>query len=373
MIERENLKVLLVEDSLGDARLISTQLESVDLPHCAVQTTRTLAESIRQVAKEPVDLVLLDLALPDSTGIDTYRSVRRESSTPVIVVTAHEDSAMDAINEGADDSLIKGRFDGDILKRTIRHTMARWQLRQQLLEQQAGFHQIIENHPDGVVVVDANGDVLYANQSAQVLFGVEQDELLGANFGYPLATKSTQITFLQPRPDGSIKITAEFRTLDTTWEGQSAHVVFIRDVSKLVREQALLDRAVKDSSTPLSQRHFSQLPLAESNPEQFGELSLAYDTLLEEALEIRAYKSTKNFEDSLSRFTDQLMECQPGPRDLIAMHTSVMKAKLREASPARAEAYLDEGRLLVLNLMGRLVAYYRPYALAGSPHHQGEM
>lgn len=372
MIERDNLKVLLVEDSLGDARLISTQLASVDLPQCAIQTTRTLAEGISQVAKESIDLVLLDLALPDSTGIDTFRSVRKESSTPVIVLTSHEESAIDAVNEGADDSLIKGRFDGDILKRTIRHTMARWQLRQQLLEQQAGFRQIIDNHPDGVVIVDANGDVLYANQSTQVLFSVEQHELIGTNFGFPLATNSTQITFLQPRLDGSIKITAEFRTLDTTWEGQGAHVVFVRDVSKLVREQALLDRVVNDSSTPLSKRHFSQLPLAESNPQRFDELSQAYAELLEDALEIRAYKSSKNFESTLNQFVDQLMECQPGPRDLIAMHTTVMKAKLREASPARSEAYLDEGRLLVLNLMGRLVAYYRPYALAGSPRNQGE-
>lgn len=356
------MHVLLIEDNPGDAAMVSSMLAPGQFK---VDVAETLQSGVAKAAAKAHSVILVDLDLPDSLGVDTYRDVRASVDTPVVVVSGHQDTALAALAEGAEDVLIKGQFDGKHLQQTIRSAIVRAEMQRSLVAQHRGFRAIIEHHPDGVLVVDEIGVVLFANPAAELLFGATAAELAGEEFGYPIAEETTRVTLLQDRGGESTKITAELRTESMDWDGRPATVVFVRDIGALVREEALLTRTITELTTRVSGRQFGALSLREADSAHFAELAAAYAELLETALEVRAYKSKKDYEGAINEFVDVFTMARPGPRDLIEIHTTVLRDKISAAPPPRAEAYLEEGRLLVLKLMGRLVTFYRPFAVGG--------
>ena len=123
------IRVLLVEDNAGDARLVREHL--ADAPGAqgfALEDCPTLALAAAAFARTPPDVVLLDLSLPDSFGLETLVRWQELAPTlPVIVLTGSDDEAMAvaAVREGAQDYLIKGRIDGDLLAQAIRYAIER--------------------------------------------------------------------------------------------------------------------------------------------------------------------------------------------------------------------------------------------------------
>lgn len=121
MIE-QTISVLLVEDNPGDARLIREELKdcSFTLFHCRV--AETLEAGLAAFEEGAADVVLLDLSLPDSRGLDTVRSmVAQAPEVPIVVLTGTDDkeTALEAIRGGARNYLVKGKFGGEVLERTI--------------------------------------------------------------------------------------------------------------------------------------------------------------------------------------------------------------------------------------------------------------
>ncbi|GAB6859963.1 hybrid sensor histidine kinase/response regulator [Haloplanus litoreus] len=143
----DGLNVLLVEDNEGDARLIrhhlrsetSTVFEPPDLTHVS-----SLAAAVERLAAEPFDLVLLDLGLADSYGIETLERLNERIDAvediqplPVVVLTGltDDETALRAIQEGAQDYLLKDKLDGALLERAIRYAMERHRQEQRLKRQ----------------------------------------------------------------------------------------------------------------------------------------------------------------------------------------------------------------------------------------------
>jgi len=129
------MRILLVEDHAGDERLIREVLRadaSVEL-----ETARTLREGIETCTRCHFDAVLLDLALPDSRGLETV--LRLQKAAPrvaVVVLTGRDDGelALEAAKAGAQDYLVKGRVDLDLLRRSVRYAIARKSAEAQLQE-----------------------------------------------------------------------------------------------------------------------------------------------------------------------------------------------------------------------------------------------
>jgi two-component system, cell cycle response regulator len=133
----ERTRVLLVEDNPGDARLVREALND-GLPG---QFTVQVAESLKQAletlraAIDEVDVVLLDLSLPDSQGLETYRAVHAQcSACPILVLSGLNDEsiALKAVNEGAQDFLRKSRVDSELLPRAIHYAIERNRLLEQV-------------------------------------------------------------------------------------------------------------------------------------------------------------------------------------------------------------------------------------------------
>jgi signal transduction histidine kinase len=125
------LQVLLVEDNAGDARLVremfrSEKPGSVKLTHLSL-----MSEAVTHLEQGGVDIVLLDMGLPDGHGLDTVRRAHAAAPTvPVIVLTGLDDEALaaSAMKEGAQDYLIKGQIENRALPRALRHAIERMRM-----------------------------------------------------------------------------------------------------------------------------------------------------------------------------------------------------------------------------------------------------
>ena len=133
--------ILLVEDNPGDARLIREMLAE---PTAADQTASfrlvhadRLAAGLALLAKAAADVILLDLSLPDSQDLDTFLRVRAAApETPIVVLTGlgDETTGLKAIQAGAQDYLVKGQVDGNVLGRAVRYAIERQGLTRALRE-----------------------------------------------------------------------------------------------------------------------------------------------------------------------------------------------------------------------------------------------
>ena len=128
-------RILLVEDNPGDARLIRELLSDSGHYGDSVDEASRLVDALSALRSLAVDLVLLDLSLPDSRGLDTFSRLHTAApNVPMIVLTGLDDraTALAAVKEGAQDYLLKGAVNGELLSRAIRYAIERQQLLSEL-------------------------------------------------------------------------------------------------------------------------------------------------------------------------------------------------------------------------------------------------
>lgn len=122
------VRILLVEDNPGDARLLRFTLEEAESLRFELVHAARLSEALDAVRADPADVVLLDLSLPDAHGMETVtRMLDAAPAVPIIVLTGLTDEtvAVQAVQAGAQDYLVKGSVDGGTLARAIRYAMER--------------------------------------------------------------------------------------------------------------------------------------------------------------------------------------------------------------------------------------------------------
>ena len=118
----EPIKVLLVEDNRGDARLVKELLKDVSLSHIQLIHVERVSTALAHLANYKIDIVLLDLSLPDGLGLKPLRQIRIiGQGIPIIILTGlnSPEIAHKAMQHGASHYLVKGQFDSAMLERTI--------------------------------------------------------------------------------------------------------------------------------------------------------------------------------------------------------------------------------------------------------------
>jgi diguanylate cyclase (GGDEF)-like protein len=136
--------VLLIEDNPGDARLIREMIAEDPNAPFILSCVERLALGLEQLSAGETGLVLLDLSLPDSLGLETFAKVYAPSPTvPIIVLTGNDDQnvALSAVKSGAQDYLIKGRLDRELLLRSMHYSIERKRYQVQL-EHQANYDML---------------------------------------------------------------------------------------------------------------------------------------------------------------------------------------------------------------------------------------
>jgi len=266
------IKVLLIEDNPGDARLIQEILNESRNNMFDLECFDKLSTGLESIAGEHIDIILSDLSLPDSQGLDTIVRVHSQASdVPIIVLTSlnDEDLAIMALQKGAQDYLVKGQVDSNLLVRSIK----------------------------------------YAIERCRLLNELEQ----------------------------------------------------VRQRENQREEIESLDHISSSSQSTLTAAMYGMKLLNDSQPDIFNELVQQYGGILDEALMQKNYKIENNYSKKLIQMAEKLGFLRVGPREVVSIHTKTLKEKNRDIHYKKAQANIEEGRLMVLELMGNLVSFYRNY------------
>jgi CheY-like chemotaxis protein len=260
-------RLLLVEDDPAYARLIEALLGETRAIPFLVDRADRLASAMARADRGDIDVVLLDLGLPDSNGLETFRRMRERCAAPIIVLTGMDDDelALEAVWAGAQDFLVKGKFDHKLLEHTLRYSIQR---------------EVVRRESDRV---------------------------------------------RRDREMSSLHRMA--RAPESPWaQGGNAPVV------------ALPSAAQPDLATRYGEL-LEMAPGRRNSPE--------VDVALSEGLRVLA---------------DRLGEIWCGPADVAQIHDQVLRTRTDGLPPQKALVFLEEGRRMVLELMGHLVAHYRARA-----------
>ncbi len=179
MLHAAVLRVLLVEDNPFDAHLVRRALESGDDPIHLEWSTR-LEEGLERLRRESFDAMLLDLGLSETWGLESLQRTReRAPDMPVVVLTGDDDErlAHETFRRGAQDLLVKGRFDPGELRRAVRYAIERQSAERHTREREAIHRLVTEHASDPILTIDQDGLVAQANRAACELF--EEPALVG--------------------------------------------------------------------------------------------------------------------------------------------------------------------------------------------------
>jgi len=234
-MKEKNINGLLIEDDPDDTMLL---MELMAQPgRSSFKFTFACAEDLKTgfeiLAKGGIEVILLDLTLPDSRGLETVLKVRAQAPRiPIVVLTGTQDEqlGLEALRHGAQDYQVKGDINGHTLKRTISYAVERYRLL-------ASIQNIIANTPDGMVIINSKGAIGYVNPAAAALLGGNAAGLLGKPFPFQLSESAVD-EFLIPEAGGKA-YAVETRVTKIEWNDEPARLVSMRDITELRRNERL--------------------------------------------------------------------------------------------------------------------------------------
>jgi len=141
------IKVLLIEDNLADIVLIKEMLKESLNTTFKLYDVHYLNEGLKYLEENEIDVLLLDLNLPDSQGLDTFQKANEKApNVPIIILTAFDDeyTAVEAVKEDAQDYLTKGKVDSDLLTRSISYAIERKQIEIELKKYQEHLEELVK-------------------------------------------------------------------------------------------------------------------------------------------------------------------------------------------------------------------------------------
>jgi PAS domain S-box-containing protein len=195
----ELIRVLLIEDNLGYSEVIRIMLEKVRDARFDVVSAKRLSDGLQSLRDKSIDVVLLDLKLPDNQGIDTFDKVHAAAPhLPIIVLTVTDNDvlALEAVQRGAQDYLVKEQVDATLLVRAIRYAIERKRVEEDLRETNQFLQNILESSfAISIIYTDLESNILYWNKGAENMFGYKAHEIIGrhkADILYPENDEETK-------------------------------------------------------------------------------------------------------------------------------------------------------------------------------------
>jgi diguanylate cyclase (GGDEF)-like protein/PAS domain S-box-containing protein len=182
MSERSITRLLLIEDNPGDVRLLREMLNEQDSHNTSVTNAECMIEAEQRLAERVTDIILLDPGLPDAQGMEAVRRVQAVAPhIPLLVLTGLDDEALAAraLQEGAQDYLIKGQVEGRGLLRALRYAAERKVLEEALFVEKERAQVTLNCIGDAVACTDMAGDLTFLNVVAEKLTGWSWQEAEG--------------------------------------------------------------------------------------------------------------------------------------------------------------------------------------------------
>jgi len=264
----QRFRILLVEDNPGDAFLVRTLLEETGEPF-DIEHRSDLRSAMAVLNGDGpdalFDVVLLDLTLPDSSGVATISQIRSCANTaPVVVLTGHKDEelAFEALQHGAEDYLTKEFPDGRTIRRSIRYAIERSRAERALKESEERYRKLVELAPELISILSGE-EIVYINQQGLSILGAEDSAaLVGRSFMemvHPTSKETlgeyiaryqdgyggrADFTIICQRPDGD-NVELEVSAIAFTHEGAPAMLMLAEDVTEKRRIERQLVQTSK--------------------------------------------------------------------------------------------------------------------------------
>jgi diguanylate cyclase (GGDEF)-like protein/PAS domain S-box-containing protein len=277
VVEKETTRVLLVEDNPGDVCLLREMIDKPGVRMIELSHVGRISDMNKHLATDSVEVVMLDLGLPDAQGLEAVRDAHSIApQIPLIVLTGLDDEilAAQALKEGAQAYLVKGQITGRGVHRAIRYAIERKSIEETLFAEQERARIILDSVGDAVISVDISGNVVFLNPAAENLTGWSRQDATGKPLkevfridevtGCPAAIQRRQDSHVEARTANGILIDRnEFKTpieySAAPCRDRSARFVGVaiafHDVSKArAMEQKLFHLAQHDSLTELPNR-----------------------------------------------------------------------------------------------------------------------
>jgi PAS domain S-box-containing protein len=179
----EKLTVLVVEDNPADVDLMRELLPKAGSVIFHIESVSRLSEALARLEAGGIDLALIDLGLPDSQGLGTFRKLRQAApDLAMIVLTGNDDqeTAVAAVREGAQDYLVKSEVGGNMLVRAARYAIERKRAEHDLLASETRYRRLFESAKDGILILDAGtGQIVDVNPFLVDLLGFTHEYFLG--------------------------------------------------------------------------------------------------------------------------------------------------------------------------------------------------
>jgi len=243
-VEDKAIKVLLIDEDPAEAYMIREKMSEAEAGTFALEYSDRLSTGLERLAKGGIDVLLLDIGLPDGQGLNALARLRNQATdVPIIVLASLGDETREteALQKGAQEFLVKHQNDGNSLVHSIYRAIERQRTISELereisrLESQEAYLQnIIRSNADGIIIVDHNGIMRFVNPATESLFGCTAEELLGELFDFTkVAGKTTELNIVRRNGETAV---AEIRVVETEFEGEVAYLASLRDITE--RKQA---------------------------------------------------------------------------------------------------------------------------------------
>lgn len=173
------MKILLIEDNPGDARLVREMLSETP-GDFTINVAEKLGLGIEFLLSQDVDVVLLDMGLPDSCGLETLIKLQTQfSNVPIVIMTGSGDESLgvQAVQLGAQDYMVKGQVDGKLLQRALLYATERKKADETLHRQAA----LLDISSDAVFSWEIGRGILSRNRGAQEIYGFSAADAIGHN------------------------------------------------------------------------------------------------------------------------------------------------------------------------------------------------
>lgn len=174
--------VLLVEDSLGDAGLLREMFREQCSYKIKVTHVMRMADAEQHLGAHGVDVILLDLGLPDAQGVEAIQRARAAAPrVPLVVLTGFDDQtlAVRALNAGAQDYLVKGQIEGRGLMRALRYAIERKRMEEALFAEKERAQVTLSSIGEAVLCTDVEGSITFLNVMAETMTGWPCEQAVG--------------------------------------------------------------------------------------------------------------------------------------------------------------------------------------------------
>ena len=147
----KQVKVLFIEDNPADARLIKEMFKDISKPQYELINAKTLKDGLNYLKNQKIDILLLDLSLPDSMGIETFKNIHNsDPKLPIVILSGLEDEelAVSAVRQGAQDYFVKDDINSRLLTRALNYAIERKNSEKELIKSHDELINLIQKYSD---------------------------------------------------------------------------------------------------------------------------------------------------------------------------------------------------------------------------------